>query len=89
MVLFGPARMPAIEQPTVVESQVVAIVWFAHGRSLMRADPEHLVDCSPLVTTLFGVANPDAAILGASRLRDLIQSEENRVCRSSEPSDRS
>ena len=29
------------------------------------------VDCSPLYTTLFESANPDAALPGASRLRDL------------------
>ena len=71
MVLLGPARVSAVEQPTEVESQVAGVVWLAHGGSLIRAVPEHLVDGSPLDTTLFGAANPDAALPGASRLRDL------------------
>ena len=41
MVLFGPARVLAVEQPTEVESQVAAVVWLAHGGSLIRAAPEH------------------------------------------------
>ena len=44
--LLGPARVLAVEQPTEVESQVAAVVWLAHGGSLIRAAPEHLVDCS-------------------------------------------
>ena len=71
MVLLGPARVLAVEQPTEVESQVAAVVWLAHGGSLIRAAPEHLVDCSSLNTTLFEAANPDAALPGASWLRDL------------------
>ena len=71
MVLLGPARVLAIEQPTEVESQVAAVVWLAHGGSLIRAAPEHLVDCSPLDTSLFEAANPDSSSPGASRLRDL------------------
>ena len=63
--------MLAVEQPTEVESQVVAVVWLAHGGSLIRAAPEHLVACSPLDTTLFETANPDSALPGASGLRDL------------------
>ena len=70
MVLLGPARVVAVEQPTEVESQVAAVVWLAHGGSLTRAAPEHLVDCSSLDTSLFEVANPDSALLGASWLRD-------------------
>ena len=50
MVLFDLARVLAAEQPTEVESQVAAVVWFAHRGSLIRAAPEHLVDCSPLDT---------------------------------------
>ena len=65
VVLFGPARVLAVEQPTEV------VVWLAHGGSLIRAVPEHLVDCSLLDTTLFEVANPDAALPGASWLLDL------------------
>ena len=38
---------------------------------MIRAAPKHLVDCSPLDTTLFQAANPDAALPGASWLRDL------------------
>ena len=71
MVLLGPARVLAVEQPTEVESQVAAVVWLVHGGSLIRAAPEHLVDGSPLDTTLFEAANPDAASPGASRLHDL------------------
>ena len=71
MVLLGPARVLAVEQPTEVESQVAAVVWSAHGGPLMRAAPEHLVDCSPLNTTLFAAVNPDAVLPGASWLRDL------------------
>ena len=71
MVVLGPARVLAVEQPTEVESQVAAVVWLAHAGSLTRGAPEHLVDCSPLDTTLFEDAIPDAALLGASRLRDL------------------
>ena len=56
---------------TEVESQVAAVVWFAHGGSLIRAAPEHFVDCSPLDTSLFEVACPDAALPGASWIRDL------------------
>ena len=66
MVLFGPARVLAVEQPTEVESQVAAVVWLAHGDSLIRAAPEHLVD-----TSLFEVANPDSALSGASWIRYL------------------
>ena len=71
MVVFGPARVLAVEQPTEVESQVAAVVWLAHAGSLIRTAPEHLVDCSSLDTTLFEAANPDAASLGASWLLDL------------------
>ena len=71
MVLLGPARELAVEQPTEVESQVAAVVWLAHGGSLRRAAPEHLVGCSSLDTSLFEVANPDSALPGASWLRDL------------------
>ena len=71
MVLLGPARVLAFDQQTEVESQVAAVVWLAHGGYLMRAAPEHLVDCSSLDTSLFEAANPDSALLGASWLRDL------------------
>ena len=37
MVLLGLARVFAVEQPTEVESQVAAVVWLAHGGSLIRA----------------------------------------------------
>ena len=60
MFLLGPARVLAVEQPTEVESQVAAVVWLAHGGSLIRAAQEHLVDCSL-----------DSALPGASWLRDL------------------
>ena len=69
MVLLCLARMLAVEQPEV-ESQVAAVVWLANGGSLISAPPEHLVDCSPLDTTLFEAANPDSALPGASWLRD-------------------
>ena len=49
MVLFGLARVLAIQQPTEVESQVAAVVRLAHGGSLTRAVPEHVVDCSPWI----------------------------------------
>ena len=71
MVLFGPARVLAIEQPTEVEPQVAQIVWLAHGVSLIRAAPEHLVGWSPLDTSLFEAANPESSLPGASWLRDL------------------
>ena len=71
MVLLGPARVLAVEQPTEVESQLAAVVWLAHGGSLIEAAPEHLVACSSLDTSLFEVANPDSALPGASWLRDL------------------
>ena len=38
---------------------------------MIRAAPEHLVDCSSLDTSLFEVANPDSALPCASWLRDL------------------
>ena len=38
---------------------------------MIRAAPEHLVDCSSMDTSLFEVANPDSALPGASWLRDL------------------
>ena len=66
MVLLGPARVLAVEQPTQEESQVAAVVWLAHGGSLTRAASEHLVVCSPIHTTLFQATNPDSALLGAS-----------------------
>ena len=69
MILRGPAKVFAVEQPTEVESQVAAVAWLAHGGSLIRAAPEHLVDCSSLDNSLFEVANPDSP--GASWLRDL------------------
>ena len=61
MVLLGPARVLAIEQPTEVESQVAEVVWLAHGGSLIRAAPEHLVDCSPLDCVTWGLmaSGPD------------------------------
>ena len=71
MVLLRPARVLAVEQPTEVKSQVAEVVWLAHGGSLTRAAPEHLVDCSSLDTSLFEVANPESALPGASWLRDL------------------
>ena len=71
MVLLGPARVLAVEQPTEVESQVAAVVRLAHGGSLIRAAPEHLVDWSPLDTSSFEAAYPDSALPGASRLCDL------------------
>ena len=71
MVLLGPARVSAVEQPTEVESQVAAVVWLALGGSLTRAAPEHLVDCPSLDTSLFEVANLDSALPGASWPRDL------------------
>ena len=40
-------------------------------RIFEKSGPGHLVDCSPLDTTLFEVANPDSASLGASWLRDV------------------
>ena len=64
MVLLGPARVLTVEQPTDVESQVAAVVWLAHGGSLIRAAPEHLVACSSLDTSLFEVDNPDSALPG-------------------------
>ena len=39
MVLLGPARVLAVEQPTDVESQVAAVVWLAYTGSLIRAAP--------------------------------------------------
>ena len=69
--LLGPARVSAVEQPTEVESQVAAVVWLALGGSLIRAAPEHLVDCPSLDTSLFEVANLDSALPGASWPRDL------------------
>ena len=51
IVLLGPARVFAVEQPTEVESQVAAVVWLAHGGSLVRAAPEHLATCSSLDTS--------------------------------------
>ena len=77
MALLGPARVLAVEQPTEVESQVAAVVWLAHGGSLTRAAPEHLVDCSPLDTSLFEVANPDSALPGASWASGPAKSEKN------------
>ena len=71
MVLLGPARGLAVEQPTEVESQVATVVWLAHGRSLIIAAPEHVVECSPLDNTLFEAANPDATLPCVSCLRDL------------------
>ena len=38
---------------------------------MIRAAPEHVVECSSLGTPLFEVANPDSALPGASCLRDL------------------
>ena len=38
---------------------------------MVRAAPEHVVDCSHLDTTLFEAANRSAALLGASWIRDL------------------
>ena len=35
MVFLGPARVLAVEKPTEVESQVAAVVWLAHGGSLI------------------------------------------------------
>ena len=87
MVLLGPARVLAVEQPTEVESQVAAVVGLAHGSSFIRAAPEHVVDCSPLDTTLFEADNPDGAFPGASWLRDFEKSEENWIYRSWQPSD--
>ena len=52
MILLGAARVLAVEQPTEVESQVAAVVWLAHGGSLIRAAPEHLVNCSSMDTSL-------------------------------------
>ena len=46
MHLLGLARVLAVEQPTEVESQVATVVLLAHGGSLIRAAPEHLVNCS-------------------------------------------
>ena len=69
MFLLGLARVLAFEQPTEVESQVAAVLWLAHGGSLIRAAPEYLLDCSSLDTSLFEVANPDSALSGASWLR--------------------
>ena len=67
MLLLSPCESVGTE----VESRVAAVVWLAHGGSLIRAAPEHLVACSPLDTTLVETANPDSALPGASRLRDL------------------
>ena len=61
MVLLGPARVLAVERPTEVESQIAALVWLAHGGSLIRAAPEHVVDFSSLDTSLSEAANPDSA----------------------------
>ena len=44
LVLLGPPRVLAVEQPTEVESQVAAVVWLAHGGSLIRTALEHLAD---------------------------------------------
>ena len=66
MVLLG-----SVEQLTEVESQVAPVVWLAHGGSLIRAAPEHLVDCSSVDTLLFEVANPDSALPVLSWIRDL------------------
>ena len=60
MVLLGPARVLAVEQPTEVESQVAAIVWLALGGLFITG-----------YTSLNEVANPDFALLGAAWLRDL------------------
>ena len=54
-----------------MESQVVIVVWLVHGGSLIRAVPEHLIDCSPLDNTLFEAVSPDAALPGVSLLLDL------------------
>ena len=35
MVLFGPARVSAVEQPTEVESQVAAVVWVSPMEDLL------------------------------------------------------
>ena len=59
MVPLGLTRVLAVEQPTEVESRVAAVVWLAHGRIFEKSDPGHLVDCSPLDTTLFEAVNPD------------------------------
>ena len=78
MVLLGPAKVLAVEQPTEVESQVAAVVWLAHGGSLIRVAPEHLVGWSPLDTSLFEAAYTDSALPGASRffyLRNLRRTE--------------
>ena len=86
MVLLGPARVLAVEQPTEVESQVAAVVWLAHGGSLMRAG----LDCSSLsevfqsrfcVTWCFmasKLANPDSVLPGASWMLGKIPMVENR-----------
>ena len=42
MVFLKPARVLAVEQPMEVKSQVAAVVWLAHGGSLIRAAPKHL-----------------------------------------------
>ena len=78
----------AIEQPTEAESQVAAVVWSAHGGSLIRAPQSTLVDCSHLDTTLFEGANPDAAFVVASWLRDLRNLRRTEYADLGEPSDR-
>ena len=37
MVLLGLARVLAVQQPTEVGSQVAAVVWLAHGGSLIKS----------------------------------------------------
>ena len=89
MVLLGPARVLAIEQPTDAESHVAAVVWLAHGGSLIRAALVHLVECSHLDTTLYEAASPDAGLLGTSWLRDLRTLRRTGCADLGNPSDRS
>ena len=77
MLLLGPARVLAVEQPTEVESQVAAVVWLVHGGSLTRAAPEHLVNSSSLDTSLFEAANPEFCVTWCFTASGPAKSEKN------------
>ena len=59
MVLLGPARVLAVEQPTDVESPVAAVVWLAHGRWPFATVPKATFSIAMAVMDKFGRWNEE------------------------------
>ena len=72
---LGPAGVLAVEQRAEVESKITAVIWLAHGRSLIKAASRAFGGLFATWYHIVETATSDSALPGASWLLDLRNSK--------------